>query len=175
MFVCLLKLLTGKIIWKWFQAGSCNFNSFTVTFHRKQNIGEISWLGTLFAATFYVYLYRELLGQHEDNLHMVLTHTIYNELSTTRNPNNMALTAVVFQTKPETAAQVSLEKLSFRYLDYSFNCNMKEIVSEHSCSSKLINMYHKVVHYHCSELVCVSQYKRNFITYKWLAEYRVDS
>lgn len=38
---------------------------------------------------------------------MVLTHTIYNELSTSRNPNNMSLIGIVFQTQPEAAARVN--------------------------------------------------------------------
>ncbi|KAL4240200.1 Integrator complex subunit 1 [Mactra antiquata] len=54
----------------------------------------------------YLACIRELLSQHTDNLRMVLTHTIYNELSTTRNPNNMALIGVVFQTKPDEAAKI---------------------------------------------------------------------
>lgn len=41
---------------------------------------------------------------------MVLTHTIYNELSTNRNPNNMALIGVVFTTQPEAAAKVLFSK-----------------------------------------------------------------
>lgn len=41
---------------------------------------------------------------------MVLTHTIYNELSTNRNPNNMALIGVVFTTQPEAAAKVLISK-----------------------------------------------------------------
>ena len=51
---------------------------------------------------------RELMGQHTENLRMVLTHTIYNELSTSRNPNNMSLIGVVFQSRPESAARVGL-------------------------------------------------------------------
>ncbi|XP_052774424.1 integrator complex subunit 1-like [Mya arenaria] len=57
----------------------------------------------------YVACIRELLGQHEKNLQVVLTQTIYNELSTSRNPNNMSLIGVMFQTKPETAAQILAE------------------------------------------------------------------
>ncbi|XP_060583813.1 integrator complex subunit 1-like [Ruditapes philippinarum] len=57
----------------------------------------------------YLNCIRELLGQHTDNMRMVLTHTIYNELSTTRNPNNMALIGVVFTTNPENAAKILAE------------------------------------------------------------------
>lgn len=57
----------------------------------------------------YLACIRELLGQHTDNLRMVLTHTIYNELSTNRNPNNMALIGVVFTTQPEAASKILAE------------------------------------------------------------------
>ena len=49
---------------------------------------------------------RELIGQHSDNLATVLKHVVYNELSTTRNPNNMSLLATMFQYKPEGASKV---------------------------------------------------------------------
>jgi len=48
---------------------------------------------------------------------VVLRHTIYNELSTARNPNNMPLISVVFQTKPESAAQVT-QLISLRKYQY---------------------------------------------------------
>lgn len=52
---------------------------------------------------------KELLGQHVDNLSTVLKHCIYNELSTSRNPNNMQLLSVIFQHSPEKAARVLAE------------------------------------------------------------------
>ncbi|XP_048256851.1 integrator complex subunit 1-like [Haliotis rufescens] len=52
---------------------------------------------------------RELMIQHSGNLRIVLTHTIYNELSQTRNPNNMSLVAVTFQISPEPAAKMLAE------------------------------------------------------------------
>ncbi|KAK3607441.1 hypothetical protein CHS0354_035142 [Potamilus streckersoni] len=52
---------------------------------------------------------RELLNQHPENLKMVLTHTVYNELSTARNPNNMSIIGVIFQTTPEQAAKILAE------------------------------------------------------------------
>ncbi|XP_071443700.1 integrator complex subunit 1 [Hetaerina americana] len=52
---------------------------------------------------------RELIGAHPDNLMTVLKHTIYNELSTARNPNNMAMIAVIFQASPEQAATLLAE------------------------------------------------------------------
>ncbi|CAH1273049.1 INTS1 [Branchiostoma lanceolatum] len=48
---------------------------------------------------------RELLNAHSENLSLVLKHTIYNELSNSRNPNNMSLLAVLFQHSPEEAAK----------------------------------------------------------------------
>ncbi|XP_049803946.1 integrator complex subunit 1 isoform X1 [Schistocerca nitens] len=47
---------------------------------------------------------RELINAHPENLATVLKHTIYNELSTARNPNNMAMLSVMFQAAPEKAA-----------------------------------------------------------------------
>lgn len=37
---------------------------------------------------------------------MIMTHTIYNELSNSRNPNNMALITVLFQNSQDQAARV---------------------------------------------------------------------
>ncbi|XP_069125387.1 integrator complex subunit 1-like [Argopecten irradians] len=52
---------------------------------------------------------RELIPQHPENLRMMLTHTIYNELSNARNPNNMALISVMFQTASAQATKVLSE------------------------------------------------------------------
>ncbi|XP_033752257.1 integrator complex subunit 1-like [Pecten maximus] len=52
---------------------------------------------------------RELIPQHQENLRMMLTHTIYNELSNARNPNNMALISVMFQTSSTQATKVLAE------------------------------------------------------------------
>lgn len=52
---------------------------------------------------------KELLSQHVDNLSTVLKHCIYNELSNSRNPNNMQLLSVIFQHSPEKAARVLAE------------------------------------------------------------------
>lgn len=49
---------------------------------------------------------RELMSQHPDNMKLILTHTIYNELSTARNPNNMPLLVAIFQQDAEKAAKV---------------------------------------------------------------------
>ncbi|XP_029649485.1 integrator complex subunit 1 isoform X1 [Octopus sinensis] len=52
---------------------------------------------------------RELLSQNSENLRMILTQTIYNELSSARNPNNMALLGVICQSSPETSARILAE------------------------------------------------------------------
>lgn len=57
----------------------------------------------------YLNCLRELLVQHPENLPSMLKHTIYNELSNARNPNNMPMIAVMFQAAPETAANVLAE------------------------------------------------------------------
>ena len=80
----------------------CNSNPKTDLWSYQLLVHRVCW------RVFFFYFDRELLGQHTDNLRMVLTHTIYNELSTARNPNNMALIGVVFQTKPDSAATVRL-------------------------------------------------------------------
>ncbi|XP_022109567.1 integrator complex subunit 1-like isoform X2 [Acanthaster planci] len=53
----------------------------------------------------YMLSMKELLSQHSDNLSTLLKHTIYNELSNSRNPNNMALLATIFQHSPEASAK----------------------------------------------------------------------
>ena len=40
---------------------------------------------------------KELCAAHPDNLATILKHTIFNELSNARNPNNMAMLGVMFQ------------------------------------------------------------------------------
>ncbi|XP_064630438.1 integrator complex subunit 1-like isoform X2 [Lineus longissimus] len=52
---------------------------------------------------------RELLSQHSDNTRTLLTHIVYNELSTARNPNNMSLIAVILQHSPESSARLLAE------------------------------------------------------------------
>jgi integrator complex subunit 1 len=52
---------------------------------------------------------RELITAHPDNLATVLKHTIYSELSTARNPNNMAMISVMFQSAPDSAATILAE------------------------------------------------------------------
>lgn len=57
----------------------------------------------------YLACMRELLNQNADNLRIILIHTIYNELSNARNPNNMALLGVICQNSPETSARILAE------------------------------------------------------------------
>ena len=47
---------------------------------------------------------RDLCAAHPENLSTILKHTIFNELSNSRNPNNMAMLGVMFQVNPEKAA-----------------------------------------------------------------------
>ena len=54
----------------------------------------------------FVLLTRELANQHSENLGTVLKYVIYNELSNTRNPNNMTLLGSLFQNNQEVAAKV---------------------------------------------------------------------
>ncbi|PIK40136.1 Integrator complex subunit 1 [Apostichopus japonicus] len=64
---------------------------------------------------------RELVAQHPENLSTFLKHTIYNELSTSRNPNNMQLLSAIFQHSPEKAAKVlatSFQSLLLHKDDY---------------------------------------------------------
>uniref|UniRef100_A0A1B6DA21 Uncharacterized protein n=1 Tax=Clastoptera arizonana TaxID=38151 RepID=A0A1B6DA21_9HEMI len=55
---------------------------------------------------YYLLCIRELITAHSDNLATVLKHTIYNELSQSRNPNNLAMLAVMFQYEPDEAATI---------------------------------------------------------------------
>lgn len=56
--------------------------------------------------SYYLSCILELITAHPDNLSTVLKHTIYNELSQSRNPNNLSMLAVMFQYNPETAATI---------------------------------------------------------------------
>ncbi|PIK57572.1 Integrator complex subunit 1 [Apostichopus japonicus] len=69
----------------------------------------------------YLLSVRELVAQHPENLSTFLKHTIYNELSTSRNPNNMQLLSAIFQHSPEKAAKVlatSFQSLLLHKDDY---------------------------------------------------------
>ena len=47
--------------------------------------------------TLFLACLRDLCGAHADNLATILKHTIFNELSNARNPNNMAMLGIMFQ------------------------------------------------------------------------------
>ncbi|KAI5704862.1 hypothetical protein M8J75_009507 [Diaphorina citri] len=55
---------------------------------------------------YYVTCIKELIAAHEENLATVLKHTIYNELSASRNPNNIQVLSLMFQMEPDKTAQV---------------------------------------------------------------------
>lgn len=57
-------------------------------------------------------VFRELLDQHPENIRMIMTHTIYNELSNTKNPNNMAIITTLFQKNGEQSARVGIYRSS---------------------------------------------------------------
>ena len=59
--------------------------------------------------THFLMCIRELLGQNPQTLHVILNLTIYNELSTSRNPNNMQLLGVIFSQSPANAANILAE------------------------------------------------------------------
>eukprot|EP00095_Tigriopus_kingsejongensis_P007538 snap_masked-scaffold104_size368486-processed-gene-0.6 protein:Tk07538 transcript:snap_masked-scaffold104_size368486-processed-gene-0.6-mRNA-1 annotation:"isoform cra_c" len=52
----------------------------------------------------YLHCIRELSLAHPDNLPTIIKHTIFNELSTARNTNNMAILNALFSTDSERAA-----------------------------------------------------------------------
>lgn len=54
----------------------------------------------------YLQCMKELISQHAENLSTLLKHAIYNELSNSRNPNNMQLLLIIFQHSPDQAAKV---------------------------------------------------------------------
>ena len=55
-------------------------------------------------STLFLSCLRELCVAHPENLSTILKHTIFNELSQSRNPNNMQLLGVMFQVNSERAA-----------------------------------------------------------------------
>lgn len=59
----------------------------------------------------WVYLCRELLNAHRDNLGTMVKLVIFNELSNARNPNNMQVLHTVLQHSPEQAPKVKLDRL----------------------------------------------------------------
>ncbi|BES89143.1 integrator complex subunit [Nesidiocoris tenuis] len=62
-------------------------------------------LKTKALSNFYLSCIKELVSAHPENLGTVLKHTIYNELSSSRNPNNLAVLPVIFQFDADRAAR----------------------------------------------------------------------
>ncbi|CAG0882989.1 unnamed protein product [Darwinula stevensoni] len=57
----------------------------------------------------YMNCLKELVMAHPENLSTVMKHTIYNELSSSRNPCNMQMIAVMFQVAGEASATILAE------------------------------------------------------------------
>nr|CAD7453362.1 unnamed protein product [Timema tahoe] len=74
----------------------------------------------------YLSCIRELISSHPDNLATLLKHTIYNELSNARNPNNMAMLSAMFQSAPDTAASLLAD--IFLYLTIYFLMCYQELL-----------------------------------------------
>lgn len=87
---------------------------YNCTSHTQRDVEVISQLVKMRLKTkavinLYLNGVKELIGLHAENLSTMLKHTIYNELSNARNPNNMPMIAVMFQTSPEQSAKLLAE------------------------------------------------------------------
>ncbi|XP_017798364.1 PREDICTED: integrator complex subunit 1 [Habropoda laboriosa] len=87
---------------------------YNCTSHTQRDVEVISQLVKMRLKTkavinLYLNGVKELIGLHPENLSTILKHTIYNELSTARNPYNMPMLGVMFQTLPEQAAKLLAE------------------------------------------------------------------
>lgn len=87
---------------------------YNCTSHTQRDVEVISQLVKMRLKTkavinLYLNGVKELIGLHPENLSTILKHTIYNELSNARNPNNMPMLGVMFQTLPEQAAKLLAE------------------------------------------------------------------
>ncbi|XP_012280876.1 integrator complex subunit 1 [Orussus abietinus] len=87
---------------------------YNCTSHTQRDVEVISQLVKMRLKTkavinLYLNGVKELIGLHPENLSTILKHTIYNELSNARNPNNMPMLAVMFQTSPEQSAKLLAE------------------------------------------------------------------
>lgn len=51
--------------------------------------------------------FREMLENEDSNLAVVLTHTIYNELSSAKHPNNMQIIYTAFLCDPDRTPKVA--------------------------------------------------------------------
>ena len=87
---------------------------YNCTSHTNRDIEVISQLVKIRLKTkavinLYLNGVKELIGLHPENLATILKHTIYNEMSSSRNLNNMPMLAVMFQTAPDRAARLLAE------------------------------------------------------------------
>lgn len=87
---------------------------YNCTSHTQRDVEVISQLVKMRLKTkavinMYLNGVKELIGLHPENLATILKHTIYNELSNARNPNNMPMLAIMFQTLPEQSAKLLAE------------------------------------------------------------------
>ncbi|KAG5319212.1 INT1 protein, partial [Pseudoatta argentina] len=87
---------------------------YNCTSHTQRDVEVISQLVKMRLKTkavinLYLNGVKELIGLHPENLATILKHTIYNELSNARNPNNMPMLGIMFQTLPEQAAKLLAE------------------------------------------------------------------
>ncbi|XP_032686897.1 integrator complex subunit 1 isoform X2 [Odontomachus brunneus] len=87
---------------------------YNCTTHTQRDVEVISQLVKMRLKTkavinMYLNGVKELIGLHPENLATILKHTIYNELSNARNPNNMPMLAIMFQTLPEQSAKLLAE------------------------------------------------------------------
>lgn len=87
---------------------------YNCTSHTQKDVEVISQLVKMRLKTksvinLYLNGVKELIGLHPENLGTILKHTIYNELSNARNPNNMPMLGVMFQNLPEQSAKLLAE------------------------------------------------------------------
>lgn len=87
---------------------------YNCTTHTQRDVEVISQLvkmrlKTKTVVNLYLNGVKELISLHPENLSTILKHTIYNELSNARNPNNMPMIGVMFQVSPELSAKLLAE------------------------------------------------------------------
>ncbi|CAH0389258.1 unnamed protein product [Bemisia tabaci] len=75
-------------------------------------------LKTKALSSFYTQGIREMVNAHPDNLSTAIKNTVYNELSNSRNPNNMAILTAIFQSDSDKSsallAEIFMELLTNR-------------------------------------------------------------
>ncbi|XP_044017877.1 integrator complex subunit 1 isoform X2 [Aphidius gifuensis] len=87
------------------------YNSTTHTMRDVEVISHLAKMrfNTKILFTLYLNGIKELINLHSENLSAMMKHTIYNQLSNTRNQNNMAMLAVIFQSLPDASAKILAE------------------------------------------------------------------